>query len=482
MNIKEFNDKILEPFQNQSLESRKKASALWGILLIVTLMGALVFAAELIFQHPWPSQAPGIGVILGFFVSFFFLRRGRLDFAQIGFLGSFLVVITAIPFLDPYNHPFELYRYAFLTSIVLSLSGTFLQKRRHIILFTLAVVTGVILVFVVRFLLPGIIPMDSVMILTLVICLIVIILIGAVAVLSLTIQKQLLDAVEEKEAQAIGQRDSYARFVPKEFLSLLNKDSIQNVELGEGVQKSGTILVADIRDFTGISETLKPREVMAFLNDWLEVAAPVIIRHRGIIDKFMGDGLLVLFPHAVEDAIEAALELFKVLGPFNEGRIGRALRPMKIGIGINFGELILGTIGSKHRMDGTVVSDAVNIAAHLESQTKFFQTPLLISREALYETLNPNQYRYRFLDTVKMKNRQNPVQVFEILDALPVITQELILQTKDQFEEALENFLKGKIEKARDIFQSLLEINPEDTPARIYLDRCETLLSSQGKC
>lgn len=475
--LKDIYAYVLENFKDRSLEERKKASALFGVMSIVTLMGTVVFLSEIFAGFPLQGQIPGLWMSLGFALTLFFLRQANLDLAQLSFLTAFLLVISSIPFLDPYDNPFELYRYTFLVSGVLALSGLFLRRRWHIVVFTLVVVAGILAIFFLRIVLPGVLPLDTVVILTLVVCLVISTLIGGVAILNLTIQKELLTDVEEKEAQALRQRDSFARFVPQEFLKLLNKNDVQNLSLGEGIQRAGTVMMLDIRDFTGISEHLSPREVMGFLNEWLEVAAPVILKHRGIIDKFMGDGILVLFPHAVEDALGASLELISALEGFNTHRVGLGKKPIEIGIGINFGELILGTIGHATRMDSTVVSDAVNTAAHLESLTKFYQSPLIISRNALYETLNPNHYTYRFLDTVKIKNRQEPVQVFEVLDALPEARRNLILQTKDQFEEALECYLLEEFTLAHQKFQELVELNPLDTPARIYLDRCQTLLN-----
>jgi len=149
---------------------------------------------------------------------------------------------------------------------------------------------------------------------------------------------------------------AYERFVPRKFLALLDKKSVLDVQLGDQVEKEITLLFCDIREFTSISEEMTPQDNFNFINAYM-----------------------ALFPTRVDDAVQAAINLLKRLSEYNLTR-GRPKRPIiKIGIGLNSGLLMLGTVGGKNRMDGTVISDAVNLASRVEGLTKIYGVSLLIT-------------------------------------------------------------------------------------------------------
>jgi hemerythrin len=164
--------------------------------------------------------------------------------------------------------------------------------------------------------------------------------------------------------------DAYSRFVPREFLHLLGIDDIRKVEVGQQVERKMTILFADIRAFTSLSESMSPQENFNFLNAYLVQMEPVITAHGGFIDKYIGDGIMALFPDSPDAALRCAQAMLQRLDDYNTGRERAGYRPIKVGIGINTGIVILGTIGGASRMDGTVIGDAVNLAARLERLTK----------------------------------------------------------------------------------------------------------------
>lgn len=160
------------------------------------------------------------------------------------------------------------------------------------------------------------------------------------------------------------------RFVPNEFISLLGHKSLADVKLGEQVYQEMSILFTDIRNFTALSEALTPQENFQFINHYLSWMEPAIIENRGFIDKYMGDAIMALFSGTADDAVKAGISLLVRLQQFNEERVKEGWEPIKIGIGINTGSLLLGTVGGTQRMDTTVISDAVNLASRLEGLTK----------------------------------------------------------------------------------------------------------------
>jgi PAS domain S-box-containing protein len=264
-----------------------------------------------------------------------------------------------------------------------------------------------------------------------------------------------------------------SRFVPHQFLSFLGYDSLVDVKLGDSVQYEMSILFADIRDFTALSETMTPEDNFKFINGYLSRMEPAIIEYGGFIDKYIGDAIMALFGGGADDAVKAGISMLNRLTEYNTTRQRPERPPLKIGIGINTGDLILGTVGGESRMDGTVISDAVNLAARLEELTKNYGVSLLISHYTFEKLENPNDYAFRFIDRVKVKGKSQVVTVFEIFDAeLPEIREGKSL-TKAKFEEAMLFYSQGGVRDAGKLFEECLTKNPQDRVAQIYLERCQ---------
>ncbi len=267
---------------------------------------------------------------------------------------------------------------------------------------------------------------------------------------------------------------AYSNFVPLEFLKLLEKESIVDVRLGDHVQKHMAVLFADIRSFTTLSESMTPKENFDFINAYLGRVSPVIRKHHGFIDKYIGDAVMALFPETADDAVQASIEIHKQLVFFNQER--QHQQPVKIGIGLHIGTLMLGTIGEEKRMEGTVISDAVNLASRLEGLTKMYGASIIISEEILNELTNPHQYFSRFLGKVRVKGKKEPVGVFEIMDAdsEKSLRQKIIL--KPVFLGAVEVYYQKQFQLASRKFQAVLKEMPEDKASSFYLERCEYYL------
>ena len=263
-----------------------------------------------------------------------------------------------------------------------------------------------------------------------------------------------------------------SRFVPRDFLDFLGK-SIIDVELGDQVRKEMTIMFSDIRSFTTMSEKMSPQENFNFINDYLGKVSPAIRNQGGIIDKYIGDAIMALFPQqSAEAALQAAIEMQREVSVYNEHRLNNGYQPIGIGIGLHTGILRLGTIGEPERMETTVISDAVNLASRLEGLTKVYGAGILISGETLFK-IPASKYSYRWLGQVKVKGRDESVSVFEVYDAEPATIVELKNKTKTAFETSLLLYSQKKFTQANRIFQEILQINPQDRAAKLYVERCE---------
>ena len=176
---------------------------------------------------------------------------------------------------------------------------------------------------------------------------------------------------------------AYYRFVPKEFLELLNKQNITEVKLGEYKISKAAILSADIRDFTATSEKLAPIQVFDLLNTYLKRIAPLIRKYNGIIEKYLGDGIIAIFPDSAEAAINCALEMQAEMIELRDLFASRGMPRIRIGIGIHYGNLIIGTGGNTDRMAEISLSKDIETAIKTEGLTKRTQRPIMATAAAV---------------------------------------------------------------------------------------------------
>jgi class 3 adenylate cyclase len=268
-----------------------------------------------------------------------------------------------------------------------------------------------------------------------------------------------------------------SRFVPRQFLDFLGKQSITEIQLGDQVQKEMTILFSDIRDFTAISELMTPKQNFDFINNYLGYMEPVIRENNGFIDKFMGDSIMALFPERAEDAINAAIEMRIKLLEFNEVMTQFGKPAINSGIGIHTGMLMLGVIGGEGRMDGTVISDAVNLTSRIEGLTKIYGSSIIITEDTLINISDPSHYHFRFLDIVKVKGKKEAVYVFEIIDGDPEQAKTMKLKTKEEYGRALQFYKKREFDTALRQLEGIHQTNPEDKVIRLYMERCNRYLA-----
>lgn len=269
---------------------------------------------------------------------------------------------------------------------------------------------------------------------------------------------------------------SYGRFVPREFLSLLHKERFRDVTLESNVRKSMGILFSDIRSYTSISETLEPEEVLTFLNGYFKSINKAISDNRGFVDSFHGDALLALFPENPDQAIMAAIHMRQKLKVYNKNREDENLDPVEIGIGIHFGEVTLGTVGTTYRMQATVIGDAVNLASRIESATKTFKIDIVVTGKALKKMVNPESFHLREIDTVRVKGKENPVVLYEVFDNDPPEIRKIKSDLIPIMKRALSHYKKGEFKQALELFKACAKTCPEDSIPPIYIKRCSTFI------
>ncbi len=219
---------------------------------------------------------------------------------------------------------------------------------------------------------------------------------------------------EEKEKRAI--QNMFSNYVSKSIVEELLKHP-EKLELG-GEDKDITVLFSDIRGFTTLSEKLTPQALVSHLNEYLSAMTDIIFKYKGTLDKYVGDEIMAFWNAPVEQenhavlACLAALEMMKKLHDLNDGWSEE--KKLNIGIGLNTGIMTVGNMGSKSRMDYTLMGDPVNLGARLEGTNKIYGTNIIIS-EFTFEKVK-DEFICRELDNIRVKGKLKPVKIYEILD------------------------------------------------------------------
>jgi class 3 adenylate cyclase len=264
------------------------------------------------------------------------------------------------------------------------------------------------------------------------------------------------------------------RFIPKEFLTALEKKDVIDLRLGDHVKKDMTIFFSDIRAFTELSEKLTVEENFAFINSYLSRVVPLITESGGFIDKYIGDAIMALYPaeDGADKAIRAAIDIQGKIIEYNGHRAKMGYRPISMGVGIHQGSLMLGVVGVEGRMENTVISDAVNLASRLQAITKAFNVPLAISEQVFMSLQDPGAYTFRFIGKVKVKGKADPVSVFEIFDGIEASLFERKIKANTFFEQGMLAYYQRDFAGAMYYFKRVRDIVPEDGAASFYMETC----------
>ncbi len=266
---------------------------------------------------------------------------------------------------------------------------------------------------------------------------------------------------------------STLRFVPLEFLQQLGRKSLLGVSTGDHVEKEMSVLFSDIRGFTSLIEGLGPSESFAFINDYLRFMEPAVRDHGGFIDSYEGDAVMALFAGGADDAVRAGVASQRALVRFNAERVANGKRPIAIGVGINTGPLMLGTIGTDQRLKCGVIGDAVNLASRVEGMTKRYGASLLVTEFTRARMRDPAAYAMRAIDRVRVRGRAEAVTVYEVLDALDDTARARRAATGAAFAAAWEAYRRGDMAVAGRGFGEVLGRDPGDGAALLFRGRCE---------
>jgi adenylate cyclase len=268
-------------------------------------------------------------------------------------------------------------------------------------------------------------------------------------------------------------RTTMARYMSKEVVDqLLTAD--ESV-LG-GATQVVSILFSDIRGFTTLSEGLDARDTVNLLNDYFAEMVEIVIDHAGILDKYIGDAIMALFgapfgkPDDADRALAVANDMMVALRSLNRRFQNQGRPTLKIGVGVATGDVVVGNIGSPLRMEYTVMGDRVNIASRLEGANKYYHTGILLD-EATVKALK-TQTLLREIDLLRVKGKDRPVAVYEALAYHDSLSFPSMIEVLAAFNQGLQEYRKGNWPAAIKPFKTALQLNPQDGPSAVYLERC----------
>ncbi|WP_028974816.1 adenylate/guanylate cyclase domain-containing protein [Spirochaeta cellobiosiphila] len=262
---------------------------------------------------------------------------------------------------------------------------------------------------------------------------------------------------------------AYDRFVPRQYLEMLGRKDIAEVRLGDKTQTKMTLLVGDIKNFSALTDSMKPGEVMNYVNQLYYEIGPIIKQNGGYIERFMGHGFNALFPDISLGAVQAAMEIQNIILRINKERVWQDLQ---FSMGIHAGNVMLGCVGEPSRMDVTVIADAVNQAERMHHLSRIFGAAVVFS-EVFVNEIHPDQYRP--LGIFKVKGKRNPIAAYHLIEAEPPILKARYTKTKQLIEQALIDYKLGNFSECKTTFSNGFSENSDDGVCQYYLSRLKDI-------
>ncbi len=235
-----------------------------------------------------------------------------------------------------------------------------------------------------------------------------------------------------------------------------------------------TVLFSDIRGFTSISEGMTPEEIFDFLNKFLQELCPIIRKHGGFIDKYIGDAIMALFPDSVEDAIDGAIEMERALESLDRKYKDHGMAGISMGVGIHTGKLMLGIIGEEKRVDSTVISDVVNVASRVEGLNKRYGSRIIIT-DSVVNKIEIGNYNIRSLGMSKVRGKIEQIHTYEVFDADNHNLVSFKNSTREEFEKGVSLIEDRKYSEAEKLFSKLEEKENNDLAVKHFLGEIRQL-------
>ncbi|AKK27210.1 AAA family ATPase [Mycobacterium sp. EPa45] len=268
--------------------------------------------------------------------------------------------------------------------------------------------------------------------------------------------------------------DVQSRFVPNELLRILDIDDLRRVRSGYRVEREMTVLISDIRGYTTMIEDMNVAEAGNLAMGFLRAVELPIISYNGMIQDVRGDEIVAVF-ESEADAVRAGLAMLRSLHEHNQERQALGSEELRAGIGINTGTVGVGLVGGVNRMVLTIIGDAVNLAARIESTNKRYGSALLLSDRTHERIARLAEFDTRRMERVSVVNRRRPVTIYEVYDADSAELRAAKHAAQPAFDEAFALFDAGDVDGARAAFERCQKLLPDDPVAPLHLAHCDAM-------
>jgi predicted ATPase/class 3 adenylate cyclase len=269
--------------------------------------------------------------------------------------------------------------------------------------------------------------------------------------------------------------DVQSRFVPNELLRILDIDDLRRVRTGYRVERPMTVLISDIRGYTALLEDMNVSDASNLAMGFLRAVEVPIITCNGMIQDVRGDEILAIFESGPDNAVRAGLGMLRSLREHNRERLEHGSEELRVGIGVNHGVVGLGLVGGVNRMVLSIIGDAVNLAARIESTNKRYGSALLISDATYAQLAQPDQFDIRRMERVMVVNRRQPVTIYEVYNEDPESLRAAKQAAQSAFDEAFALFDSGDVDQARAAFERCRRLLPDDPIAAMHLAHCDAI-------
>lgn len=263
---------------------------------------------------------------------------------------------------------------------------------------------------------------------------------------------------------------AYGRYLPGSFLKALEKKRVIDFRLGDQIEKEMTVMFSDIRSYTNLSESMHPKDNFRFLVRYLSLIGISLNKNDGFPVQYYGDGIMAMFPGDTDHAVQASIDMHKTVEDYSKERASKGRRELTIGVGMHTGSIIMGIRGDQWRWEGGIVGDAVNLASRMEGLTKIYGASTILSDDTYKKLKKPEKFNIRFLGKVKVKGKDIPVGLYELLDGTPKEVFDIKMKTKADFDNALKLYFEAKLDESLALFQKVASQNPNDVTACHYVE------------
>lgn len=276
------------------------------------------------------------------------------------------------------------------------------------------------------------------------------------------------DNYKKKETIIKQTNSEYEKYIPKQFVKFLGKNSILDLVVGTQVQKEVTTMFCDIRNSTLVSTTLSLEENFNYINSYLNVVSPIIKKYNGFIDKYLGDGIMAVFTRS-RQAYDCAHAIIRAVQEKNSSNV--SMPNLEVGVSLNTGDVVFGVVGDENRKSITVISDSVNLASKIGEVNKVFGSLITFSKATLNDLSSALKINYRYIGNLLNDNKEY-ISIFESLDAYTRIKREKLVKNKIEFEQAVRAYVNGKFSQAKNGFEEVYKKEKDDKVCYVFYNKC----------